>query len=213
MLRRGRRTDKLHEPKLFSAPATPRDVLWVALRALWFRIVEGVTIFAKHYKAVLVLLALTAGGLLVHGYHPYSEDAEIYLPGVLKILYPELFPAGQEFFGSHANLTLFPNLIAFSLRVLHLPLEVGLLLWHGLSIFLFLLACWELSARFVPNVRARWAGVALVAALLTLPVAGTDLYIVDQYLNPRNLSAFACMFAVTCVIAKKYLWAGLWLGF
>ena len=162
---------------------------------------------------MVILLALTAGALLIHGYHPYAEDAEIYLPGVQKILHPELFPAAQEFFGSHASLTFFPNLIAFSLRVLHLPFEAGLLLWHGVSIFLFLLACWELSGLFVPNPRARWAGVALIAALLTLPVAGTDLYIVDQYLNPRNLSAFACMFAVTRVLTKKYLGAGLWLAF
>jgi hypothetical protein len=162
---------------------------------------------------VLTLLALTVGTLLVHGYHPYAEDAEIYLPGVEKILHPELFPAGQEFFGLHANLTFFPNLIAFSLRMLHLPFETGLFLWHVLSIFLFLLACWELSGRCFPSARARWAGVALVAALLTLPVAGTDLYLVDQYLNPRNLSAFACIFAVTRVLEKKYLQAGFWLAF
>jgi len=173
---------------------------------------ERTFISAKNFKTGLILLALTVGALLVHGYHPFAEDAEIYLPGVEKILHPELFPAGQEFFGSHANLTLFPNLIAFSLRASHLPFEAGLFLWHVLSIFLFLLACWELSGRCFPNARARWAGVALVAALLTLPVAGTDLYIVDQYLNPRNLSAFACVFAVTHVLQKKYLWAGLWLA-
>jgi hypothetical protein len=160
-----------------------------------------------------MLLALTAGSVLVHGYHPFAEDAEIYLPGVQKILHPELFPAGNEFFGSHASLTFFPNLIAVSLRVLHLPFEVGLFLGHGLSIFFFLLACWELSGCCVPHAGARWAGVALVAALLTLPVAGTDLYIVDQYLNPRNLSAFACVFAVTRVLTKRYLWAGLWSAF
>jgi hypothetical protein len=28
--------------------------------------------------------------VLVSGYHPYAEDAEIYLPGVEKILHPEL---------------------------------------------------------------------------------------------------------------------------
>src|SRR5579864_9014520 len=140
---------------------------------------------------MLLLLALTAGALLVHGYHPYAEDSEIYLPGVEKILHPGLFPAGQEFFGSHANLTLFPNLIAFSIRLLHLPFEVGLFAWQLLAIFLFLLACWELSGECCPNFIARWAGVALIAALLTLPVAGTDLYILDQYLNPRNLSAVA----------------------
>lgn len=165
------------------------------------------------YKSLAVLLVLTASALIVHGYHPFAEDAEIYLPGVEKILNPALFPVGQEFFGSHANLTLFPNLIALSLRVTRLPFEAGIFLWHLASIFLFLLACWELSSKCFPSFRARWAGVALVAALLTLPVAGTDLYIVDQYLNPRNLSAFACLFAVARTLERKYLRAVAWLGF
>jgi hypothetical protein len=156
---------------------------------------------------------LTASALLVHGYHPFAEDAEIYLPGVEKILNPALFPVGREFFGSHANLTLFPNLIALSLRITRLPFEAGIFLWHLASIFLFLLGCWELSGKCFPSFRARWAAVALVAALLTLPVAGTDLYIVDQYLNPRNLSAFACLFAVTRTLERKYLRAVAWLAF
>src|SRR5207244_1989236 len=56
-------------------------------------------------------------------------------------------------------------------------------------------------------------GVALVAALLTIPVAGTALYIMDQYLNPRNLAAFAEVFAVTRVIEKKYIRAASWMIF
>jgi len=151
---------------------------------------------------------------LVHGYHPFAEDAEIYLPGVERILHPELFPTGQEFFLSHAHMTLFPNVVAFSLRVTHLPLEVGLFLWHLASIFLLLLACWELSGLLFPGAkRARWGGVCLVAALLTIPVAGTALYIMDQYLNPRNLAAFAGVFMLARTLEKKYLRALLWLGF
>jgi hypothetical protein len=164
-------------------------------------------------RAILLLLLLTAGTLLVHGYHPYAEDAEIYLPGVERILNPQLFPVGQEFFASHASLTIFPNLVAFSLRLTHLPLEAGLFLWHLASIFLLLLACWELGSLFFPNARARWGGVCLVAALLTIPVAGTALYIMDQYLNPRNLAAFAAVFAVTRTLEKKYIRAALWLTF
>ena len=160
-----------------------------------------------------MLCGLTVAALLVQGYHPFAEDAEIYLPGVEKLLHPQLFPSGQEFFGSHANLTLFPNLIAFSVRALHVPLSAGLFLWQLLTIFLFLLACWDLSGRCFPGATARWAGVALIAALLTLPVAGTDLYILDQYLNPRNLSAFACVFSVARVLEKNYLRAVLWLAF
>jgi hypothetical protein len=172
-------------------------------------------ILSNKYKTLIILLLLTAGALLVHGYHPYAEDAEIYLPGVEKILHPGLFPVGQEFFASHASLTIFPNLVAFSLRVTHLPMAYGLFLWHLASIFLLLLACWELSGLLFPSAhtKARWCGVCLVAALLTIPVAGTALYIMDQYLNPRNLAAFAAIFAVSRILEKKYVWAVLWLAF
>jgi hypothetical protein len=170
-------------------------------------------------KTALYLLLLTAAALLIHGYHPYAEDSEIYLPGVLKILNPSLFPANAEFFGEHAGHTLYPNLIAFSVRATHLPLPWVAFLWHLISIFLLLAASWRLaSALFkkeesAEDDRARWAAVALMAALLTLPIAGTALYILDQYLNPRNLAAFAALFAVAEVLHRKYGRAGLWLVF
>ncbi len=167
----------------------------------------------KPYRTAIFLLLLTAAALLVHGYHPYAEDAEIYLPGVEKILNPKLFPIGQEFFASHASLTLFPNLVAGSLRVTHLPLETGLFVWHIASIFLLLLACWQLSGVLFSTPRARWGAVCLVAALFTIPVAGTALYIMDQYLNPRNLAAFAAIFAVARTLERKYVRAVLWLMF
>lgn len=168
---------------------------------------------AGKYKTLGILLLLTAGALLVQGYHPCAEDAEIYIPGVEKILHPQLFPEGSEFFLSHAHLTFFPNLIALSLRITHLPMEVGLFVWQLLSIFLLLLACWELATVCFPTTRARWCGVCLVATLLTLPVAGTALYISDQYFNPRNLAAFAAVFAVVRALEKKYLRTFLWIAF
>jgi len=158
-------------------------------------------------------LLLTAGAFAVQGYHPYAEDAEIYLPGLERMLHPQLFPMGREFFESHADLTLFPNLIAVSLRATHLPMRWGLLLWQLVAIFLLLLACWELSGILFGSARARWCGVCLVAALLTIPVAGTALYIMDQYLNPRNLAAFAAIFAIARTLEKKYIRGLLWLAF
>lgn len=151
--------------------------------------------------------------MAVHGYHPYAEDAEIYLAGIEKLLNPRLFPVGTEFFESHARMTLFPNLIAASLRVTHLPLEAGLFLWHVASIFLLLLACWELSGLLFATARARWGGVILVASLLTIPVSGTALYLMDQYLNARGLAIFAAVFAVARMLEKKYIRVLLWLGF
>ncbi len=171
---------------------------------------------------------LTALALLVHGYHPYAEDAEIYLPGVLKMLNPRLFPTNAEFFGEHAGHTLYPNLIALSVRATHLSLPWTALLWQILSIFLLLAASWRLASVLfgTPQPSGAWGGsetsdrsyfhwgaIALMSALLTLPLAGTTLYILDQFLNPRNLAAFAALFAVAEVLDRKYLRAALWLAF
>jgi hypothetical protein len=176
--------------------------------------VSDIPFFKNKAGDILLLSSLTAGTIFVHGYHPFAEDAEIYLPGVERILHPELFPVGREFFQSHASMTLFPNAVALSIRVTHLPMEFALLLWQLASIFLLLLACWELGGLFfAENRRARWAGVCFVAALLTIPVAGTALYIMDQYLNPRNLAAFAGVFMLVRTLEKKYLRALLWLAF
>lgn len=162
-------------------------------------------------RDLLILLLLTFGALLVAGYHPFAEDAEIYLPGVEKLLHPELFPFNAQFFAEHADHTLFPNLMAGSVRLTHLPLPCVLFFWQLASVFLLLLACWELSGKCFPNETARWVGVSLIAALLTLPVAGTALYILDQYVNPRNLAAFATVFAIVKVLDKKFVQAALFL--
>jgi hypothetical protein len=169
-------------------------------------------------KRISGLLLLTFVALLIHGYHPYAEDAEIYLPGVLKILNPALFPANAEFFGEHAGHSLYPNLIAFSVRATHLPLPWTAFLWHLLSIFLLLGASWRLASALFgsesPEEKlACWGAVTLMASLLTLPIAGTFLYILDQFLNPRNLAAFAAVFAVAEVLYKKYARVALWLAF
>ena len=162
-------------------------------------------------KDFLFLALLSILAFLVIGYHPGAEDAEIYLPGAEKLLNPNLFPSYSEFFQSHAHLTLFPNLIAACVRVTHLSLDGVLLFWEVASIFLLLLGCWKLSGLCFQSVPARWAGVTLVAALLSLPVAGTALYIIDQYTNPRNIAAFGAVFAVCAALQRKYVAMALWL--
>jgi hypothetical protein len=162
-------------------------------------------------KPALYLLLLTAGAFFVHGYHPWAEDAAYYIPPVKKLLNPSLYPYGGEFFESHASLTLFPNLMAESVRISHLPLEAVLLFWHLLCIYLFLLGCWKVSCLCFEEEPARWCAVALEAALLTLPVAGTALFLMDQFVNPRSFSAFAAMFAVAAALEKRYVAAVLWL--
>lgn len=168
---------------------------------------RGVSRLNLKLKPFLGLLGLTVAAFLIHGYHPWSEDAETYLPGIEKVLNPHLFPIGSEYFQLHAHLTWFPQLIAGTVQVLHLPLPWTLLLWQSLSFFLFLAACWYLLRLLIPSERACWAGVALVAALFTMPVAGTALYLMDPFLNPRNIIASAEIFAVARLLQRKYFQA------
>ncbi|HUJ40128.1 MAG TPA: hypothetical protein VLW54_06250 [Candidatus Acidoferrales bacterium] len=162
-------------------------------------------------RVYLYLALLTAGAFLVHGYHPYAEDSEFYISAVKKLLNPSLYPLGSQIFERQASLTAFPWLIAETVRVLHLPLDTVLLAGQLLCYFLFLLACWKLSCLCFESQPARWCAVALVAALLTIPVAGTALFLMDQYLNPRSISSFAVLFAVAAALEKRYRLVVLWL--
>jgi len=164
----------------------------------------------KARPALLVLL-LTAAALLIHGYHPYSEDSAFYIPPVKKLLNPALYPQGAEFFQSHARLTLFPRLMEWSVRTSHLSLDIVLLAWHLLCIFLFLFGCWKVACLCFEEPAARWCSVALVTALLTLPVAGTALFVMDQYVNPRSFSSVGVVFSVACALERRRVWAVAWL--
>jgi hypothetical protein len=159
-----------------------------------------------------LLLLLTFAALFIHGYHPGAEDSEFYIPGIVKILHSSYYPFGQEFFETNGRLTLFPHLMAWLVRLSHAPLDWVLFLGYIAAIFLLLLACLRLASKCFATPAGRWGAVTMVACLLTLPVAGTSLYIFDQYLNPRSISAFAVVFAIDAVLEKKHWRAILWLA-
>ncbi len=145
--------------------------------------------------AYIYLALLTAGVLLVHGYHPGIEDAEIYVPGIKRILDPSLYPFAADFFLNHARFTLFAQTIAASIRLSHLSFGVAVFIWYLGCTFLTLLACWRLSVELFRESSARWAAVTMVAAVFTIPVAGTALYIEDQYLTSRSIVIFTILLA------------------
>ncbi len=159
-----------------------------------------------------VLAGLSLGAFFLDGYHPGVEDAEIYLPGILKRLHPSLFPHNSEFFESHAHMTFFPQIIADSVRLLQLPVGIVLLGWQLLSIFLLLLACWRIARLCFDEEYAIWCSVGLIGALLRMSAAGTGLYIMDEYLTPRSLSTPGALLAVGDAMEGNYLRAGVWLA-
>ena len=160
----------------------------------------------------LRLGAITALAVLVHGYHLGVDDAAIYVPAIKRVADPTLYPFGAEFFMSHAHLSFFPELIGYSARLSHLPIDVVIFAWHVASVFLLLLAAWRLLGCCFESASARWSGIAFLAATLSVPVAGTALAIMDPYLTARSLSTPATLFAIAWYLSNRPRLALVWLA-
>ena len=157
----------------------------------------------------LALLAVLA--VFIHGYHLGADDAAIYVPAIKRVADPALYPFGAEFFMSHAHLSCFADLVGYSARLSRLPVDFVIFAWHVTGILLLLLASWRLACLCFQNQRARWSAVALMAALLSVPVAGTALAIMDPYLTARSLSTPTTIFAVACYLSNRRKQAVAWL--
>ena len=147
--------------------------------------------------------AISALAVLVHGYHLGVDDSAIYLPAVKRVADPALYPFGAEFFLTQTRLSIFPQLVGYSARLAHLPVNGAIFAWHALSILLLLLAAWQVLGCCFESAAAHWGGVAFLAATLSVPVAGTALVIMDPYLTARSLSTPAMLFGVACCLANR----------
>jgi hypothetical protein len=159
-------------------------------------------------KNVSLLPLLAVLGVLIAGYHPGAEDDGVYLAAIKHDLNSALFPHDSEFFTVQLQATIFDKLIAGSVRLTRLPLGYVTLAWHYLAILLVLSGCWRISCRCFVETHARWAAVSLVTVLLTLPVAGSALYLVDQNLHPRALATAAMLAAIVATLDRRYWIAG-----
>lgn len=149
-----------------------------------------------------VLVLLTALALLVHGYHLGLEDEAVYLPAIKFHLDPGLYPHDSAFFLTQMKMTLYDKIVALAIKGTHLGVERFTFLAHVLSLFLILLGCLRLSRRLFARPEAQWAAVALIGALFTLPVTGSALLLVDQYLHPRSYATAFNLFAITCILDR-----------
>jgi hypothetical protein len=140
--------------------------------------------------------ALALATILVHGYHPLAEDGGLYAAGVELTLNRSLFPHHSEFVSEHLHYSVFAPAVAAVTRLTHLPLPGALLLVNLLSIVLMLLAARSVLRRVSGNERVKLAGIAMLAALSTVPVAGTSLLLMDPYITARSLSTPLSLWAV-----------------
>src|SRR6267154_2269654 len=150
-----------------------------------------------------LLLVLTCAAIAVHGYHLGIEDEAIYLPAIKKLLDPQLYPYDAEFFLGQARGSALPLLVAYSVRATHVPLNWAVFGWQFASLYLMLLACFCVVRRCFAALRDQWGALTLVTALLTLPVAGTGLYLADQHLHPRTLATAAILYSLSAALDRR----------
>ena len=163
------------------------------------------------YRNFILLSLVTAGSLLVEGYHPGVEDDVVYLSAIQRRLHPALYPYDSQWFTREMQASIFDRLVALWVRVTHIPVPVTELLGQWAAAFLLLWGCLALARRCFPTRAGQWAGVALVGVLFTLPVAGTALYIFDQYLHPRAIATALILWAILQVLDRRVVLAGLFL--
>jgi hypothetical protein len=154
-------------------------------------------------RNILLILAFSILGFAVMGYHPGIEDDGVYLSAVKSNVNPALYPHDAEFFRTQLQATFFDKWVAGFVHLTGIPVAQTELLWQFAAIALILFASWSIARRLFAQARAQWAGVAMVAAMLTLPIAGTALYLADQHLHPRNVAAAIILLAVSRVLAGK----------
>ena len=154
-------------------------------------------------RNAVLILGFSILAFLVMGYHPGLEDDGVYLSAVKSDLHPALYPHDSEFFRLEVEATIFDKCVAGFIRITRVSIAAAELIWQFASIVLIVFACWSIARRLFDYEQAHWAGVALVAAMLTLPVAGTALNLADQHLHPRNLATGLILMAVARVLAER----------
>jgi hypothetical protein len=159
--------------------------------------------FERPIPRTFALLLLSLLAIAVEGYHYGVDDAAIYIPAVERFAHPSLFPYGADFFLSHGRVSIFSEAVGAAVRWLHVPLPWAVLASHLLGIWLLLIAGHRLASLCFPNSRAQWAATVMLASVLTVPVAGTALTIMDPYLTARSLSTPLTIFALAAILAAR----------
>jgi len=151
----------------------------------------------------LALVALAVLTLLLNGYHPLAEDGGLYVAGVQLTLNPTLFPHYTIFVSEHLHFSIFAPVLAFIVHLTHLSLAWVLLLTDLVSLWLTFYAAHRILQRAISSETAQVAGLCLLAAFWTLPIAGTSLLLMDPYVTARSLSTPLSLLAVAFALDHR----------
>jgi uncharacterized membrane protein (UPF0136 family) len=152
----------------------------------------------------LRLIALTFGALLIHGYHYGVEDGEIYIPAAQKLLHPNLYPFGAEFFLAHGHLSLCGSILAWTARLTHMPMDWTLFVAYLVSLFATLASCWFVVTACFESSHSHWTAMLVMTAVLTMPATNTGLLLIDPYITARSFSTPLTLFALASALEQRY---------
>jgi hypothetical protein len=157
--------------------------------------------FARSAPLVGLISILT---VLLHGFHPYSQDGSIYVAGIKRQIDASLYPGDYAFLQGHLRLSLFSWLMSFLIQHLHIPLDQLLFVTYVFSAIAFLWGCRVLAKRIFVSEAARWSATIFTALCFTLPAAATSLLIMDPYLTARSISTPLSLFAVVACLDRSW---------
>jgi hypothetical protein len=138
------------------------------------------------------------------GYHPGAEDDGVYLAAVQSAVTPALYPHDVNFVKMQMHTSVFDTWMGHFIHATGISIAWSEFGWQFVSLFLMLWAGYSILYDLFDEKTAIWGGVGLLAAMFTLPVAGTALYIADQYLHPRNLATALIMLAISRMLTAPW---------
>lgn len=159
----------------------------------------------------LALAGMAMVAILIHGFHPYADDAGIYVSGVVLALHPHRFGPSTPFIAAYTHLSIFSWLVAALVRLTRLPISAVLLGFQLGGIWLLLYGTRQIARRCFSE-EASWGAVAMVAVCLTVPVAGTGLVMMDPYVTSRTLSTPLTLLAIGAALDRRLPKTCLWLA-
>ncbi len=156
-------------------------------------------------RPAVFISGLTLLALFIQGYHPFVDDAAIYVAGIEKVIHPSLFPVHAEYVLPHLKHSLFSLALGWLIRGLHIPLRYAMFLSYVASLWIMLYACWRLTRLLFSTARGRAGAMLLMTATLTLPVAGSAIFILDPYLTARSFSTPLTLLAIAYALERRPL--------
>jgi hypothetical protein len=153
------------------------------------------------------MLALLAASLCILGYHPHAEDGGIYAAALEQRLQPELFPKSHAFVSAHMARSGFVFVVALVAKTTRVPLGILLAVLHVFCVAGVLLAGDRIARSCFLNRSAQRAAVMVLALGLSLPVAGTALYLCDPYVTARSFSTALLLWTLAALLRERWLWA------